>query len=68
MEGFILGIILVVYLAWAIYSGWKFMDGRVRFLEKRGIVYLALKIWCSGTIGLFYGFVYIFVVIRKLFQ
>ncbi len=61
-------IILLVYLIWAVYSGWKFMDGKVAFLEREGLVYIVLKILCSGSIGLIYGIIYLVKIICHLFN
>lgn len=62
------GILAIVYVAWAMYSGWKYINGRYKILEQDGIVFLFLKIAASLVVGLFYGVYYFWVMIFKLFK
>lgn len=58
-------IIMIAYFIWAIYSGWKFMNGRVAFLEQEGVIYKLLKFICAYVVGLVYGMFYLILLIFK---
>ncbi len=58
-------LIMLAYFAWAMYAGWKYMDGRVPALEKKGIGYKAIKIVCAYIVGVIYGAIYIIILILK---
>ena len=44
-------LIVIAYTAWAIYSGWKFMSGRVAYLEQPGVLNIVLKALCAILVG-----------------
>lgn len=50
MEG-----ILVIYSIYATYAGWKYLSGRTEFLERPGILYKIIKLYCSFAVGMIYG-------------
>lgn len=63
-----MGLLITVYLAWAFYSGWKFMAGRIEFLEKQGVINFVFKIICSMAVGVVYGVVDIFLLVFKFLR
>ena len=36
-------LIIIAYTAWSIYSGWKFMSGKIGFLEQPGVLNIVIK-------------------------
>ncbi len=58
-------IIAMVYMVWAIYAGWKFVNGRFGFLERNGVGYKVLKCICVVGIGIFYGAIYLMVLMWR---
>lgn len=58
-------IILLIYMAWAVYAGWKFVNGRFLFLEQEGTVYKVLKALCVIGIGSIYGGIYFVILILR---
>lgn len=58
-------IVCLIYMVWAIYAGWKFVNGRFPFLEQKGAGYKVLKGVCVVGSGIFYGIVYLFLLIFK---
>lgn len=56
-------IIILLYTMWSLYSGWKFMDGRVSALEKDGILPLIGKLICVVVAGYFYGAIRLFILL-----
>ncbi len=52
-------IAALVYYVWAIYSGWKLLNGRFEFLEREGAGYKILKFICISIVGIFYGGIYL---------
>lgn len=59
-------IIAIIYCIWAFYSGWKFMDGRVAFLEQSGFQYKLLKLVAAYFVGIIYGAIYLLQIVLKL--
>lgn len=47
----ILTVVSIIYLAWGVYAGWKFMNGRFAFLEKDNVGIKILKIAISCVVG-----------------
>ena len=48
-------IVVLGYTIWAIYSGWKFMSGRVAFLEENRVISKILKFVCAVLVGYVVG-------------
>jgi uncharacterized membrane protein YwzB len=61
----VISIIVIVYMIWAIYSGWKFINGRFDFLEKKEAQYKILKVIIAILIGIVYGFINMFIALLK---
>lgn len=60
-------VIFLVYCVWAIYSGYKFVDGRWAFLEKKKPLNVILKILMIIIMGSWYGFINLLYYIIKAF-
>ena len=60
MSDSIIWIVFIVYFVWAIYSGYKFVNGRFEFLEQKKPLNKILKIIAIILIGLVYGFINMF--------
>ncbi len=58
-------IVILIYCAWAIYAGWKLLNGRFELLEREGVGYKILKFACIGIVGIFYGAVYLILLFLK---
>lgn len=58
-------IILLIYVVWAVYSGWKFMDGRFAVLEQKGILYKIIKFIGAWMVGMVYGAIYLIILIFR---
>lgn len=56
----VLIVVFIVYLIWAIYSGYKFVNGRFRFLEQKKPANKVLKVLAIIIIGFIYGFINMF--------
>lgn len=48
-------ILIIAYMIWAIYIGWRFMDGRVKMLEQEGVGYKVVKFLCAYLVGGVFG-------------
>ena len=63
----ILTILGVAYLAWGIYAGWKFMNGRFVFLEKNNVGIKILKVTLSCVVGwIIAGFYLMYLLCRAI--
>lgn len=59
-------ILYYLYLIWALFAGWKFMNGRINFLEQKGILYILLKVIVSWIVGLVLGLLLLILYIAKI--
>lgn len=65
MEGLILGILILIYTAWAIYSGFKIVSGRNAWLDTKKPVNIIVKILLSFLVGYVIAVFYLFYLIFK---
>mgnify|MGYP004638225675 CR=1 FL=1 len=66
MDNSVIAIIVVLYSAWAIYSGWKVITGRSAWLDTKAPVNVIVKILLSVFIGYVIGVFYLIYLILKL--
>lgn len=60
-------IILIVYTAWAIYSGYKMVSGRNEWLDRKAPVNIAVKAVVCVVVGYIIAAFYFIYLILKLF-
>lgn len=58
-------ILYYVYVIGSLFLGWKFMDGRIAFLERKGIPYKVLKVIVSWIVGIALGLILLILYIAK---
>lgn len=59
------GLFFIGYAIVALIVGWKYMDGRIAYLEKDGAGYKVLKFICAWVVGgLFSVFLFIYLFYR----
>lgn len=61
----VITLIVIAYSAWAVYSGWKFMQGRVAYLEQPGVLNKILKALCAILVGYVVGVLQFIALIFK---
>lgn len=65
-------ILILIYTAWAVYSGYKFLSGRSEWLDQKGAVNMLIKLALSLAVGyviaIFYLGYFVFKVLRALFD
>ncbi len=66
MDNNVIAIIVVIYSAWAIYSGWKVLTGRSAWLDTRAPVNVLVKILLSVALGYVIGVFYLIYLILKI--
>ena len=59
-------ILVIAYLAWSLYSGWKFLTGRNEWLDQPKLPNKLAKFFVSGLVGVFVGVFYFFYWAFKL--
>lgn len=59
-------IIVLIYSAWAIYSGFKVLTGRSAWLDTKAPVNMIVKIALSVVVGYVIGVFYLIYLILKL--
>lgn len=64
--GFYMEMIFMIYMAWAIYSGYKVMSGRSEWLDKRAPVNMIVKFIVSTIVGFMIAVVYLVYLVFKL--
>lgn len=60
-------VLILVYTAWAIYSGNKVLSGRSEWLDRRAPLNLIVKIVLSMIVGYVIAAFYLIYLILKLF-
>ena len=60
-------IIFLIYCVWAIYSGYKYVNGRWEYLERKKPLNVILKFLMIVLIGAWYGFINLIVLLIKGF-
>lgn len=60
-------VILIVYTAWAIYSGYKMVSGRNEWLDRKEPVNIAVKAVVSIVVGYVIAAFYLIYLVLKLF-
>ena len=61
-----LEIIMILYTFWALYSGWKFITGRIAWCEQGGVPNKIVKVGLSIVAGYIIGAFYLIYLIFKL--
>lgn len=56
-------IVILAYAVWAVYSGWKIMNGRFEFLEQKTIPIRILKVSSIILVGSVYGVINLTVLV-----
>lgn len=56
-------IVILAYAVWAVYSGWKIMNGRFEFLEQKTIPIRILKVISIILVGSVYGVINLTVLV-----
>ncbi len=64
MDGF-WTIIILIYTAWAIYSGYKILSGRSEWLDRHTPLNIMIKIILSIIVGYFIAAFYLIYLIFK---
>lgn len=59
-------LLLLVYVVWSTYAGWKFISGRFEWLERDETVNKVVKGIVAFVIGQFIGAFYLIYLIMKL--
>ena len=59
-------IILLIYTAWAFYSGYKFMTGRSEWLDEKKVHNVICKIIASVLVGYVIGAVNLVMLLLKV--
>lgn len=59
-------IILLIYTAWAFYSGYKFMTGRSEWLDEKKVPNVICKIIASVLVGYVIGAVNLVMLLLKV--
>lgn len=59
-------ILLLVYIVWSTYAGWKVISGRVEWLERNETVNRIVKALIALVLGQFIGAFYLIYLILKL--
>lgn len=58
-------LVVILYSAWAIYAGYRFMTGRSEWLERDAPLNKIAKIGISVLVGYIIGAFYLFYLIAK---
>lgn len=58
-------LILIAYAIWAFFAGWKFVTNRIPSLNQKDASHIILKIIVSYIIGIFYGGIYIIILLLR---
>lgn len=58
-------IVFLIYMVWAVYSGYKFLSGRSEWLDKRAPANIIAKIALSAAVGFFIAVFYLIYLILK---
>ena len=66
MDNSVIAIIVIIYSAWAIYSGFKALTGRSAWLDTKAPVNMIVKIVLSVVVGYVIGVFYLIYLILKL--
>lgn len=66
MDNSVIVIIVLIYSAWAIYSGFKVMTGCSAWLDTKAPVNMIVKILISVVVGYVIGVFYLIYLIFKL--
>lgn len=66
MDKSAVAIIVLIYSAWAIYSGFKVLTGRSAWLDTKAPVNMIVKILLSVVVGYVIGAFYLIYLIFKL--
>lgn len=66
MDNSVIAIIVIIYSAWAIYSGFKVLTGRSAWLDTKAPVNMIVKIVLSVVVGYMIGVFYLIYLILKL--
>lgn len=61
----ILSIVVLVYIVWAIYSGYSFINGRFNFLEEKKPLNRILKVLAILLVGSVYGIIKLFILVFR---
>lgn len=61
-------ILLIGYIIWGIYAGYKFMSGRFQWLEKPAILNRIVKFIVSTIVGVYIGLFYFIYHVFKFVQ
>ena len=65
MDGIVI-IIVLIYTAWAIYSGYKVVSGRSEWLDRKEPASMIVKFGLALILGYFIGAFYFFYLILKV--
>ena len=63
--GFYMEMIFMIYMAWAVYSGYKVMSGRSEWLDKRAPVNMIVKFIVGTIVGFIIAAFYLLYLIFK---
>lgn len=66
MDNSVIAIIVIIYSAWAIYSGFKVLTGRSAWLDTKAPVNMIVKIVLIVVVGYVIGVFYLIYLILKL--
>lgn len=58
-------LLVVAYCVWAIYSGWKIINGRFEFLEEECALNKILKILTVLVVGSVFGLINMLILVFK---